>query len=338
MSVRPALAFALLVVTAGCVAPVPGDTTLDEGTPVVTQDGPETPVSTAEPRPNPWNESTLTVAVDAGPLADREAAAHVRAAAAFWSDHGDLFAGYDADFAVDPDAAEPDAVVQFVGNVTACDDVSHAAGCAPLIHESGDIDRPETVTVEAGLSNASTEHVVRHELGHLLGIEHGEAPREVMRANATLETVPRPDATERAFPWPDRSLSVFLAVDGDTDRRQVGHALDYYERGPDGVPANLSLTTTDNRSAADIVVRRGDCGGTAASCFTVRGPDPDGDDTVEQYHRAVITLDGVPADAVGWHVGNWLAYLFGAEEPAERPEPFRNASPEDRRDRWWEDG
>ena len=335
----------LAVVLAGCAsAPIPGSGERiggdpHPGTPVATQQTPETAVPTAEQRPNPWNDSTLVVAVDTVAAGDRDVAGLVQSAAAFWSDHSEPFAGYAVDFVVERDAEDPDVVVRFVDTVTDCEDVSHAAGCAPLIDDSGDVDRPETVTVLTGLSNASTEHVVRHEFGHLLGVEHGEPPREVMRPNATIETLPRPNATDRAFPWPNRAFAVFLGsdVDAGTEHRQVEAALDYYERAPAGMPANLTFRVTENRSAADVVVRRGDCGAAASSCFTAQGPDPDGDGAIEQYHRAAIGLDGVPDDAVGWHVGNWLAYVPGAESAYGRPPPFRNADTDDRRSEWWDD-
>ena len=335
----------LAVVLAGCAsAPIPsGGEFLGDGphpgTPVATQEEPETAIPTAESRSNPWNDSTLVVAVDAAAAGEREVVGFVRSAAAFWSDHSEPFAGYAVEFAVAADAEEPDVIVRFVDDVTGCEDVAHAAGCAPLIERPDDVGRPVEVTALTGLSNASTEHVIRHEFGHLLGIEHGEPPRAVMRPNATIETLPQPNATERSFPWPDREFAVFLGseIDAGADREQVRHALDYYERRPAGALANLTFTVIENRTAADLVVRRGGCANAAPSCFTARGPDPDGDGAIEQYHRGEIVADGVPPDALGWHVGNWLAYLLGAERVEERPPPFRGADAEDRRSEWWDD-
>lgn len=350
MRPAPRLALAALVLLAGCGGTsLPGgenraSTERHPGTPVVTQTGTETPPQTAADRPNPWNETELTVAVDAAATGDREVAYLVRHAAAFWSKHSERYAGYFVTFIVAADAENPDIVVRFVDEVGECGHVDHPAGCATFVNASADIDRPEVLRVRTGLSDASTEHVVRHELGHLLGVEHGEPPREVMRPDATLETLPKPNATQRAFPWPDRQFTVYLDLDGapdpDAAARQVQHALAYYERGPEGAPANLSFTVVQNRSAADVVVRYGDadaCRDGAPSCLLTRGPDPDGDGAVEEYHWGRITLAGVDTAAVGWHVGNWLAYALGAEKRDQRPPPFRDAGPVERRSDWWED-
>jgi hypothetical protein len=48
-----------------------------------------------------------------------------------------------------------------------------------------------------------------------------------------------------------------------------------------------------------------------------------------------VTLVGLDPDAVGWHVGYWLAYGLGAEADAEKPPPFRDAGYAERRGRWW---
>lgn len=162
---------------------------------------------------------------------------------------------------------------------------------------------------------------------------------------AILPAEPRPSAWNDsmlvvdATAVGDRDVVEFVDsdVDAGTEHRQVEAALDYYEHGPVGMPANLTVRVTGSRSAADVVVRRGDCGAAAPSCFTAQAPDPDGDGAIERYHRAEIVLDGVPGDAVGWHVGNWLAYLLGAERVEQRQPPFRNADADDRRNEWWDD-
>ncbi|MGM0591386.1 MAG: matrixin, partial [Halobacteriota archaeon] len=78
------------------------------------------------------------------------------------------------------------------------------------------------------------------------------------------------------------------------------------------------------------------CGPRAVSCGSTRGPDFDGDGAVEQYTRASVVLVDTDTRAVGWHVGYWLAYAFGAEDDADKPPPFRTASRDDQRSRWWE--
>lgn len=330
-SAVPAVALVVLVVLAGCGAGPPS--------PAPSPSGSATTTPTVVDADNPWGTATLTVAV-AGD--DPEQVAAVREAAAWWSNSSERYAGYPMTFVVDADAEDPDVVVTFVANVSDCghagDDV---VGCAPLVTSDVAPDRPANVTIETGLSHNSTVRVVKHEFGHLLGLTHDDAPRDIMAASATLTTAARTNATERAFPWADANFTVYVDATGSGDpatvRDQVGHALAYYADGAPGMPDNLTFTRVENRSEAEIVVEVGDACGSSGSCLATSGVDPDGDGAIEEYRRLTITIQDLDVDAVGWHVGNWLAYGFGAENVSERPPPFRNATYEERRSDWWND-
>jgi hypothetical protein len=296
-------------------------------------------------RPNPWGDDPIVVGVDA-PSTDREYARLVEQATTYWEQNAEQYAGFDVDYRVDPDADDPDLVVHFVDDVPTCGDTSDAVGCAPLVTESGQIDRPEQVSVQTGLSAESTTLVLKHEFGHTLGLRHDDGPRAVMRAESVLYTQPRPNATDRDFPWRDPEFTVYVdeanVSDTEATREQVQHALTYYENGADGsdgVPTNLSFRFVDSPDEADVVVQFSEtspCGQDAGSCFRTLGPDPDGDGAIETYSKLRITLVDLDTPAVGWHVGNWLAYGLGMEKVDERPAPFREASYRDRRSEWWE--
>jgi hypothetical protein len=296
-------------------------------------------------KPNPWGEAPLVVGIDA-PDSDPSYAPLVEEATAYWATNAEQYAGYDIDYRVDPNAESPDIVVTFVDDVPTCGSTRDAVGCAPLVTDSTQVDPPERVYVKTGLSTESTVLVLKHELGHTLGLRHTDEPRDVMRAESVLYTQPKPNATERAFPWRDSEFTVYVDETNSSDpagtREQVQHALTYYETGADGaagVPSNLSFRFVDSADDADVVVRFSEtspCGEGAGSCFQTLGPDPDGDGAIETYSKLRITLVDLDTPAVGWHVGNWLAYGFGMEDVDERPEPFQKASYSDRRSAWWE--
>ena len=375
MSNRPnrlaVVSLVLLVALAGCAGStveIPdvgvGDsgespsTTVDTGTSSTTADGASSRLSTerrtATPTAtpdtaNPWGSEPIVVAVRDIAGTDREWIPLVAEAAAYWEDNAERFAGFPVDYAVRPDASNPDLVVEFVDEVPECDGASDAAGCAPLIEDARQIDRPETVSVRTGFADNSTVRVVEHELGHTLGLTHDDAPAEIMASKTVLYTEPQPDATERDFPWTDADFTVYVdaenASDPDGMRTQVGHALDYYEDGPDGkdapegMPSNLSFTMVDDPDDAEIVIRpveTSPCGEDAASCWATAGTDPDGDGAIETYTSMRISLVDLDTDAVGWHVGYWLAHGFGAEDDADKPSPFREDSYEQIRSEWWE--
>jgi hypothetical protein len=343
------LALACLLVLAGCTTPLDPAA----GTPTaVPADGPAstagtTPMAgtpterppTATPSANPWGDEPIVVAVRNEGSRDRDFAALVREAAAFW-EGGSRYLGFDVEYEVRPDAEDPDLIVAFADEIPDCGNVSDAAGCAPLLTDSRQVDRPETAWVKTGLSDESTVLVTEHELGHTLGLTHDDPPRDVMRARSVLYTEPQPNATERAFPWTDADFTVRVDAANASDpagaRSQVDHALTYYEDDPPGMPTNLTFERTD--ADAELLIRFGptaDCRASSGSCIGTYGTDPDGDGAIETYTRVEITLVSLDTEAVGWHVGYWLAHAFGAEADEEKPPPFRDASGRERRSAWW---
>jgi hypothetical protein len=326
----PVLAIAVLVLVAGCA----GSASLPE--PLRPAGGTATDVAGSAPA-NPWGGPVVVAVAGDGD------AALVSDAARYWERVDEEYLGFPVAVRVRPDAPAPDVVVEFVDRVPDCGNVTDAVGCAPRVTAPGTIDRPETVSVARGLRADSTRLVLKHEFGHLFGLGHDDAPADVMAAASVLHTEPRPNATDRSFPWPDPAFAVHVdagdRADADAVRRQVRHATDYYADGAPGMPANLTFSFVDDPDAADVVVTFADgspCGEEApGSCAATRGPDPDGDGAVESYDRLRVTLVALDADAVGWHVGYWLAYGLGAEADAEKPPPFRDAGYADRRGRWW---
>jgi len=343
------LVLACLLILAGCTTPL--DPTAEPPTPVPAG-GPESAVGTtpaaeattdrsptATPSANPWGDEPIVVAIRNEGSRDRDFAALVREATTFWEEN-EQYLGFEVEYEVRPDAENPDLVVAFADRVPDCGDVADAVGCAPLLTDSRQVDRPETAWVKTGLSDESTVLVTEHELGHTLGLTHDDPPQEVMRARSVLYTELQPNATERAFPWADAEFTVRVDAANASDpagaRSQVDHALTYYEDDPPGMPTNLTFERTD--AGPELLIRFGAtdaCRASSGSCIGTYGTDPDGDGAIETYTRVEITLVGLDTEAVGWHVGYWLAHAFGAEADAEKPPPFRDAGGRERRSAWW---
>jgi hypothetical protein len=345
------VAVVLSLVLAGCVAPG-GTGPLSPDTTDRATDSARTGASTettatptaAPPGTNPWGDEPVVVAVENTADPERNVTGIVREATEFWEANGERYAGYPVDYRVVPDAENPDLRIEFTETVPECGNVTDAVGCAPLVTDARQIDRPETVWIQSGLSDESSVLVVEHELGHTLGLTHADAPADVMAARSVLYTQSKPNATERDFPWADGEFTVYVdsanASDPSGASEQVGHALDYYAEGAPGMPDNLTFQRVDDPDEADVVVDFSDtspCGpdDEAGSCVGTRGTDPDGDGAIEQYERTRITLVQLDTEAVGWHVGYWLAYALGTEADADKPDPFRDASYEERRSEWW---
>lgn len=342
MSARAALLVALCVCLAGCGAagPLPGDDSADADGP--TDDATTTGTDAEAAAASPWAGETVVVGVDGDVNDSREWAPLVASATAYWTGDGAAYLDYPVSFDVRPDAANPDVIVRFVERVADCPETDDPVGCAPYVTDQA-VDRPVRISVEAGLSDASTELVLEHEFGHVLGLDHDDPPQAVMGHSTPITTLPQANATERRLPWNDSTLSVYVDDDAVDDpeatREQVRAALAYYERGANGtVPDNVTFETVADPERADVVVRFADerpCGAGDGSCGERGGVDPDGDGAPERYDRLTITVAGVPTEAVGWHVAYWLGYGFGFTD-GDWPAPLSAADdPEDRRGEWW---
>ena len=285
---------------------------------------------------HPFANETVTVAVEG---TDRERALAADGLA-YWEANATEYVGFDVAFRVlapgATPASGPDVRLRFVETVGACGDTEFPAGCAPRLDASTGVDRPATVEIRRGLANDSTRLVVRHEAGHLLGLRHTDRPRDVMVHERDLATLPQPNATERANPWNDSTLTVALAGDGDSGyRTELDYALDYVREGADGaVPATVSVRVVADPETADVTVRpvsADDCTAEAGSCLFLEGTDPDGDGAIESYTSAEIRLVGLDTDAASWHIASQLVDTF---HTAGSPDRLDEADARERRGDW----
>jgi hypothetical protein len=306
------------------------------------------PDTATEPKQeSPWGEKTLTVAIKNEMKGDRTFVPLVQNALAYWEENSRQHAGYSINYRL-TDAANSDITVSFVPTIKDCGGKRHVEGCAPLIQSNEDVNRPVQIQIRGGYTNESTTQLLIHELGHTLGLDHGDAPKKIMAAESDLTTRARPNVTERALPWDHSTLTV--AVDSSTVpdskrgavNKQIQAALNYYARGASGtVPERVSFRRVSNSETADIVIRFSQntpCTGLrSGSCSVASGYDPDDDGAIETYAGVEITLTKVDTNTVAWHIANRIGEdAFGFDEPSDFPKPLRNSADSSiQQSNWW---
>lgn len=298
--------------------PAPDVDTVETPTPTKSYTPTKTPTPTETETPtlaeNPWGEEPIVVAIDGPSDSPVNYTGAVRRAVGYWqdNDHGDL--PYRPTFVVKPSATTAHVVVRFVPSIERCGEstANETIGCAPVLDAGDSAAIPEIVRVQRGLTNRSTYRTVRHELGHVLGLEHGEGPDGVMSSTDVVH-----DRVVRV----DFVFETTATAERRDTRRQARHAFDYYADGAEGfMQEDVSFAIIRSRADADVTIRVERDGG--RSTAAVR----DG--------RVVFTIRGIVTDHRGWHVGYWLGFYFGAETVDELPPAFDepNADP---REQWW---
>ncbi|MFD1587576.1 matrixin family metalloprotease [Halorientalis brevis] len=327
--------------------------TSDQTTPTPTAESAQsaatpTPELNVEPADNPWGKDTVTVALVAGGHDEIDYRSALSGALDYWNAHAE-FGDYTVEYVLVDDADDADVRVKIRESVETCgvEQSEQVLGCAPLLTEGTRADPPTTVTIEAGYNHQSTEDVMIHEFGHVLGIRHGEEPQAYMQPKNTAYLTAQPNASERGYPWQTTEFRFHVATedsqrDREAVRDQVGHVIDYFDRIKDedpAVPSNVSVSWADNRSDANVVVQfreRLPDGGTGGSTVQQYGFDPDGDQAIEYYANVTVTVAAVDTETVGWHTGYWFGQVLGIDED-NLPDPLRSADARDRRDDWWTD-
>lgn len=337
-----AIAFLVLAALAGCSTT---HTAHSRSTMPSTSTTNATPThaTSSTPRPSsPFGSGPVTVSLvdDAG--TNRSYRPLVRRALHYWNTNGSRYGNYTAHY-VYTASSPADIRIRLQSNITRCNGYDTAAiGCAPVLHAGQPVQTPVRVRIETGWSNRTTIRTIRHELGHTRGLHHNVSPMPLMRpVDRNASTRPKPNVSRRLDPWHNRTtLTVALTGDGvgTLSRRNVEHALSYYEAGADGwVPRgeHHDFRLIRNASRADVTIRIGpapmqyqfhgsktlDSG----SRLTKWGDDPDDDGELEYYRNATILVAGVSGTHIAWHVGYQLAYLYGGTK-TPRPRAFREGA------------
>jgi hypothetical protein len=186
--------------------------------------------------------------------------------------------------------------------------------------------------------------VIRHELGHVIGLDHTEEPHDVMGTKVVDEDVQ--NATDRYNPWPTETITVTVdnasyADDRDMDavHAEARYATAFFQQGAATTAPNV---TYEYNASADVnkseIVLRGP--GYAAcevegdgSLGRIHGVDRDSDESLEQHTKVNICTEGLNNEVLSWHVAYWIGSGMGLT-PEEMPDQLQRTEYDDRRGQW----
>lgn len=152
----------------------------------------------------------------------------------YWEENDSKYGTYTTNFSLQPDADTADVEIRFVDNITSCpaEDGHQTLGCAPIYNSMSYEANTTIIEIKKGYTEETTLATLKHEFGHVYGLEHGMEPMPVMNeSNNDATRLPMEDATERTYPWQNEKLYVHIDY-GSFDsskssvRTQVQYALE----------------------------------------------------------------------------------------------------------------
>lgn len=179
---------------------------------------------------HPLAGTTPTVRVDDDSDGPHDVEANAREALSFWEEHSEEYAGFEVGFEL-VDGDDPDMVIAYGDDPRGCEGVpnysSRVLGCAPLLREGSRVNRPIVARVVAATRPfGEIRTTTKHEIGHVLGLDHDDEPRYIM-SNRPEDRIPlyalRLDIWETVLDAQEASTAATsLLVHGiDTYRREA---------------------------------------------------------------------------------------------------------------------
>lgn len=156
-------------------------------------------VATPADAPNPWGEETVLVSYDTYYTDDNYRADAIREAVEYWNHNAEEYGDYSVKIRLVPDQLDrADIKVTFQGDIDICglNIGGPTAGCTKKIEADQEVSedvRPILLKIDGDLDECATEKVLKHEFGHIYGLDHDDEPQPLMNETMVLEDTNKGD-------------------------------------------------------------------------------------------------------------------------------------------------
>jgi len=165
----------------------------------------------------------------------------------YWESNASTYTTFDdVSFSYEPNENIPEIQFRIVEEIRSCgehDTDAQIAGCAPLLHDGERVSQTIEIEIIGELEDRSLRHTLKHELGHVLGLDHHDEPQEVMSYDPSLRI-------------PDYEQKTRIIEEYNIGVRRFSSAFDEYNEGVEYYEADNFAQSADLfETAANWAIR-----------------------------------------------------------------------------------
>lgn len=198
---------------------------------------------------SPWGSDTVVVGVIEVVDTEHDLDTIIQDVLGYWEANSEEYAGFEISYSYEPTVSDPDVQIILTDEIETCtgEETESISGCAPLI--TGEAPDTAVVRINNQYNAEFTRELLKHEIGHTLGLEHGDEPQDIMSKDISDRT---PDYQERQNIL-DRYVEVLLQIEDGNE--MVQQAKEYFNAEQWEAAETAATDSVDMFADADVKIR-----------------------------------------------------------------------------------